>query len=245
MRVNSASSIRAVPSTTPMNPLLLHSAAYEQTFRRIVAAGDVAELRALKVHSKDGRKYNVVSGYYDDPAEFARDVRMLDGRAQGVYLTLNPLKRELLDRSPNKLTPGCAAATDADVLIRRWLLLDFDPKRPAGTSSTDIELDAAIARAEAFWLYHRGKSGWTEPISAISGNGAHLLYPIDLPAADDGRVAGLLRKLAGLFSDHTVDLDTTVSNASRITKVYGTCTRKGEPTGERPHRRSVLLLRAE
>ena len=236
------------PSITPAasivataKPILVHPAVYEQTFRFIVAPGDVAELRAIRVRGKDGIEHRVVNGYYDDAAAFARDVRKLDGRAQGVYITLNPLKRELLDRSPNKLTAGCAAATDADVLSRRWLLLDFDPKRPAGMSSTDDELASAMKRADECWLYLRSE-GWPDPVSAVSGNGAHLLYRIDKPADDDGAVSRILRNLAARFSDDVVDLDTTVSNASRITKVYGSLAKKGEPTEERPHRRSVLLL---
>jgi hypothetical protein len=221
-------------------PILAHPGLYERTFRLIVAPGDVAELRALKVTSRDGRSYEVLSGYYDDPAAFARDVRRLDGRARGVFMTLNPLRRELLARSPNKLTPGCAAASDADVTRRRWLLIDLDPKRPPGVSATDDELSAAIARADECWLYLRGEK-WPEPVSAISGNGAHLLYAIDLPAADGGRVRHKLVELAKRFSNDRVELDTSVSNASRITKVYGTLTRKGAATEERPHRRSILL----
>jgi hypothetical protein len=221
-------------------PTLVHPGVYEATFRTLIEPGDVAELRALHVTSRDGRSYNAVSGYYDDAVAFARDVLKLDGRARGLYVTMNPLRRDVLSRSPNRITPGCAAATDADVTRRRWLLLDLDPKRPAGVSATDAELSAAIARADDVWKFLRGE-GWADPVAAISANGCHLLYAIAQPAADGGFVGRVLRGLAKRFSDDVVDLDTSVSNASRITKVYGTLSRKGAATPERPHRRSMIL----
>jgi hypothetical protein len=221
-------------------PVLVHPSVYEKTFRVLVAPGDVHELRAVDVLSRDGRIYDAVSGYYDDAGAFARDVRRIDGRAFGIYMTMNPLRRELLARSPNKITLGCASANGGDVLRRRWLMLDLDPKRPPGVSATDAELAAAIARADAVWSYLRGE-GWPEPVAALSGNGAHLLFRIEQPANDGGFVGRVLRGLAKRFSDDIVDLDTKVSDAPRITKVYGTLTRKGEPTEERPHRRSMLL----
>ena len=44
-----------------------------------------------------------------------------------------------------------------------------------------------------------------------------------------------------MFSDDCVEIDTSVFNASRITKLYGTITRKGADTEERPHRQSRIL----
>jgi hypothetical protein len=76
---------------------------------------------------------------------------------------------------------------------------------------------------------------------ADSGNGSHLLYRIDLPADDGGLVARVLKTLAGMFSDANVSIDTKVANASRIVKLYGTISRKGADTPERPHRVSSVM----
>src|SRR5262249_57025876 len=85
--------------------------------------------------------------------------------------------------------------------------------------------------------------GWPAPVEADSGNGAHLLYRIDLANNDGaaGLVQGCLAALDWQFSDAAVNVDTTVYNASRICKLYGTLAVKGDATAERPHRRSAIL----
>jgi hypothetical protein len=70
--------------------------------------------------------------------------------------------------------------SDEQITERRWLPLDFDPKRPSGISSTNTEKDAALARAIDCREFLRAE-GWPEPVFADSGNGAHLLYAIQEP----------------------------------------------------------------
>ena len=76
-----------------------------------------------------------------------------------------------------------------------------------------------------------------------SGNGGHLLYRIDLPndSASRDLVKAVLEVLALKFNDAVVTVDTSVYNAARITKLYGTMVWKGDSTEDRPHRRSQML----
>ena len=85
--------------------------------------------------------------------------------------------------------------------------------------------------------------GWSEPIVADSGNGAHLLYPIDLPNDDESTmlVKTALEALDFQFSNESVNVDKGVFNAARIWKLYGTMACKGDHTEERPHRLSQIL----
>jgi len=78
---------------------------------------------------------------------------------------------------------------------------------------------------------------------ADSGNGGHVLIRVDLPNDDGSKqlVRQLLRSLADRFGDDEVAVDVAVSNAARITKLYGTLARKGNSTTERPYRCSGLL----
>jgi hypothetical protein len=201
--------------------------------------GDVVEVRVPKAG-----KQRIISGYFKDFDELARAVeRLKDGRHPGVYWTANPVNPALLARADHKLKSFVENTTsDADIICRRWMLVDLDPRRPAGTSSSDVEHAAALELARQM----RGElrdAGWPEPIFADSGNGAHLLYPVELP--NNAETADLLKRclraLAALFNTDIVAVDEGVYNASRIFKVYGTTARKGDSTEDRPHRVSRIL----
>jgi len=204
----------------------------------IVGTGNVCELRALGV---DGRK-RTDGGYFND---FSKAAQAASGclTSKGVYFVLNAINPDLLARSSNQMAKYAETTTsDKDVIRRRWLYVDCDPVRPSGISSSNDEKNAAIERAEdvRHWLMVRG---WYEPIMAMSGNGAHLLFPIDLPNDDDSLklVKQILTALDAKFSDEIVSVDKSVSNAARICRLYGTVARKGTDTDDRPHRVSKIL----
>jgi hypothetical protein len=134
-----------------------------------------------------------------------------------------------------------ATTADRDIVRRGWLLVDFDPARPSEISATLGEKEAAYERAKEVRAYLKAE-GWPEPVIADSGNGFHFLYPLDLPNDQESRelVKGVLKALAFKFDDDRVKIDTGVYNAARIVRLYGTTTRKGDHTNERPHRRSVI-----
>ena len=210
----------------------------QHTARVLFPPGVVVELRAL-----DAPGQGTVSGYFDDMDALAQAALQWSGKAPAVYTTLNPCTPSLLARSANRVRGRAkTTTTDSDIATRRWLPLDFDPVRPAGISSTDAEHTAALERAEACtaWLTDRG---WPRPCAADSGNGGHLLYAIDVPNDEDSRrlMQRCLEALAFHFSDDAVALDTSVFNAARIWKVYGTMACKGDHLPERPHRLSRLL----
>ncbi len=208
----------------------------------LLRAGDeVVELRVPKTHTNDG----VVSGYFDNIEALARAAHTEDGiaRGAGVYVTLNPVTPDLLARSKNRVKPWVKRTTkDEEVIRRRWLPIDIDPVRPAGISASDTEQEAALGRmVEIENLL--SKRGWPTPLSALSGNGWHLLYRIDLP--NDNAAAKLLQAvltaLAALFNDETAVVDEATYNAARLVRVYGTLARKGDATPDRPHRRSRIV----
>lgn len=200
----------------------------------------VVELRALHV---DGRRKNTASGYFADHDALAKAAVRLDGRSGGVYVTLNEINPALLARRVNRVEEWADLTTaDHDVIRRRWLPVDFDAARPAGISSSDSEHDAAIDRARAYRAHLEGQ-GLGSGVLADSGNGAHLLYPVDLPNDQESLelVKGVLAAAAEKFSDDVVAVDQTTCNAARIWKLYGTTARKGDSTPGRPHRLSRIL----
>ena len=213
----------------------------EETLRRtlniFLKPGNILEVRVLKT------RYGTVSGYFNDPKKIISKIHCLDGFAEGIYFTPNPVLPDLLARSENALIKYAKNTTaDKDILQRLWLPVDFDPIRPSGISSTEEEHQLALEKAKkcAEWLTSQG---WPEPILADSGNGAHAVYGINLP--NDGESSDLVKRclesLNFRFSDERVKVDLTPFNAARIWKFYGTLACKGSATSDRPHRRSGLI----
>jgi len=195
----------------------------------------VVELRALDVPGYAGSRATW-SGYFGAAEPLAREAVRLSEQGGNVYVTLNPVLPDLLARANNRCVRRSRHATsDDEIGTRRWLLVDLDPVRPAGISSTDAELAAAEARGRAI-RDHLASLGWPDPVVVASGNGVHLRYRVALPARDGHTVQGVLRSLSEGFSDGAVDVDTTVHNAARIARLPGTVARKGDPTPTRPHR---------
>ena len=210
----------------------------ERAISLLFEPGDVVEVRIPKT------RVGVVAGYFDDlsamAAAICRRRREVPGgrrllRAQQV----NPA---LLGRAYNRLKEHAEYTTaDNNILGRRWLPIDLDPVRPAGISSSDEEHAAAIQRARTI-ADDMARSG-AVPIIADSGNGAHLLYRIDLPNDQEALafVSGALAELDRRYSDDAVKVDVTSANAARIWKAYGTVARKGDSIPGRPHRLSRIL----
>jgi hypothetical protein len=132
------------------------------------------------------------------------------------------------------------ATTDADVVQRRRILIDLDPCRISGISSSDAEHDAAIERANQVRKELVEERGFHEPLIASSGNGAHLIFSACLPNESD-LVERVLRALDSSFSDAQISIDTSVDNPARITKLYGTLACKGDSIPERPHRMARII----
>jgi hypothetical protein len=186
----------------------------------------------------------VVSGYFDDHEALAKAIFSAESiyKADGIYYTLNTINPALLARACNRLKERAQHTTaDNDVVRRRWLPVDLDPVRPAGISSSDEEHAAAIERARL--IARDMAKEWGLPILGDSGNGAHLLYEIDLPGDETSLrfVSGALASLDRRYSDKLVKIDISVANASRIWKSYGTVARKGDAIPGRPHRVSKVL----
>jgi hypothetical protein len=203
--------------------------------------GQIVELRVLNTTKA------TVAGYFDNLDQLAAAAARWDGKAPGVYWTLNPVNPDLLARGVNKLVEYAKHTTgDADIVKRRWLPIDFDPLRPAGISSTEDEHEAAIDMAIACRAWLMGEGCTSEPILADSGNGAHLLVPIDLPNDTDTRLLceRILKRVSELFDNDQVKVDRKTANAARIWKVYGTIAGKGDSTAHRPHRQAGILYHA-
>ena len=201
---------------------------------------DIVEIRVPKAG-----KFKTISGYFrvGDGALLAQNLQKLSGQYDGIYVTLNPCQEALLSRAADRLEYRANITTaDHDILHRIHLLVDIDPVRPAGVSATDEEI--AQARLVTIEVFKYLKSlGWAVPLTAKSGNGFHLIYNIDLANTKENAelVKAVLKALAAKFDNEFAKVDTSVFNAARIVKAYGTLAAKGDSTPERPHRIAEVM----
>ncbi len=206
--------------------------------------GEVFEVRVLEALTKRwNTREHTEAGYFDyEHIDAVAEGLQNMLSYKGVYVSLNPLNPAVLGRAKYVFkSDKLIGAKDEEVLCRRWLPIDCDAKRVSGVSSSDEEHEKAIAKAKEIREGMRSL-GWPEPIVLDSGNGAQLLYKIDLPAADDGLVKRVLEALLPC-SDEAVDIDQTVFNPARIWRLPGAWNCKGDecPEQTRVHRQSRIL----
>ena len=224
---------------------IFNSAEAVTALKKIFQPGDVFEIRALEAHTTSYNRPHTVSGYFDyDSIEeaaklIARDIRF----ARGIYYTPNPVEPALLARAANRLRDmgqRDPSTADKDIPRRRWLLIDCDAIRPSGISSSEAEHAAAAAKAAEI---RDGLSsiGFPAPIEIDSGNGAQLMYRIDLPGGIDDTICKAVLKQLQACNTEAVEIDETVFNASRIWRLPGSMNCKGDPIPERPHRPARIV----
>ena len=159
---------------------------------------------------------------------FEAEALRLNAIGYNIYAVMNPIKSTFTGN----------AVKDEDISYRDLLLIDIDRVQKAKEPATDEEVEAAKQLADTVMAYLAANE-WPDPIRVMSGNGHHLYYVLPAIANDDESkhyVQRLLKTLASEFDNENVKIDTSVFNASRITKVVGTVARKGVESEDRPYR---------
>jgi Primase C terminal 2 (PriCT-2)/Family of unknown function (DUF5906) len=192
-----------------------------------------------------------VVGHFDNPGGPVSEkiACLLDWTRQSrspeaIYFLLNPPNPAIAARSLNEFESRAEhRAVDADIIVLRYLLIDFDVVLPAGISASDSEHQAALDAALQVRDFLT-QCGWPPLVRCDSGNGGHLIARLDDLANTADNVSLLqkvLQTLDQLFSTGAVHVDLCTFNPARLTKCYGTICRKGTSTTDRPHRLSHLL----
>lgn len=215
----------------------------EQEIRRTIAIlkpdGQLYEVRII------GNNRTTFSGYFRGVDSLVPELRKFQGMKDcNAYITLNPLNPACYDRTQKDRFEKNSKSTtsDNDVVGLEWLMIDLDPKRPAGTSSTDKQIE--VTKKVGNNIFHFMQNlGFNDPVLGFSGNGVHLLYKVVVTGNDAGKrlLEKSLKTLNMLFSNTVVDVDMKTFNPSRVCKLYGTLAQKGSNTDERPHRMSRIV----
>lgn len=200
----------------------------------------LVEIRILK-----GKK--IISGYFTDCDTLEKQFDKVDLRDANVFYSLNYINPECYARKQrDKFLEEKITTSDTDIIGYQWLLVDLDPNRTTGISSTKEELIYSHDKGTKIASYLRDL-GFPAPIMALSGNGIHLLYRVGLKNGPEQKelIQKCLNALDFLFSDEKASVDTSVFNPSRVSKLYGTVAQKGSDTPDRPHRMSRIISRPQ
>lgn len=212
--------------------------------------GNVFEIRLI-----GDRAY---SGYFDNVdvaiAALQRNEALLVNN--NCYITLNPVKSDSMGRKQaNKIlisTKGVNTTSDNEIEKRNYILLDIDTKNKiAGVNATDEEKANNHKFAQILFKELKRRGIYTQ-IIADSGNGYHLYIPVDLDNTSDNTtlIKDFLNSVNSYVSIDSVfgdlylksEVDLKVFNASRIVKLIGTWSRKGNNAySDRPQRLSQIL----
>jgi hypothetical protein len=210
--------------------------------------------------------------YFTDHERMAHIVTKLDddSRVVSVYYVINPCKPNLLKEREKCQCKTCSqggllAANPTDEQIERilegptqhltsnddvdtlqWMFIDVDTTRAEGSeheSSTKQE-KAAAREVATNVVNYLGEKGWPQPLLGDSGNGFHILPKINMLNTSHNihLLVDCLKALAAKFDYSAAKIDSAVFNAARLTRAYGSTTRKGTHTEERPYRRNRLLM---
>lgn len=162
-----------------------------------------------------------------------------------IYFTLNEINDSCYGRQQCEriIKSPKATTTDGDVTRRKFVMIDFDPKRSTGVNASNDEFELAHKKAQDVFKFLRNH-GFEQPIICVSGNGWHIQIKVDLPNTSDVNetIKRFLQSLGVLFTDENVDIDEKVFNAGRICKLYGTTAKKGANLPDRPWRMSKIVF---
>jgi hypothetical protein len=175
-------------------------------------------------------------GFFDDEDAFVRECVRCNATGN-VYVGIQPRPHRLLASARNTVRPLNSGAAKKDIGVLTATVIDLDPVRPKDSASTEAELSQAIEAASraADWCLAEGLA---PPRLMMSGNGAQLWFALPPTPIDEGLQAGLKAFEAELrtrFQSPQVHVD-SIHDASRIIKVIGTVSHKGDGRGGRPHR---------
>lgn len=198
---------------------------------------ELVEIRILDPNAK--RTY---SGYFKDVDTILREIKPYE--LCNIYFTLNIINDACYSREQHDRisTRPKSTTSDAEIIARKWCLIDIDCEKPADTNSSDEEKKLAQEVVNNVYKFLRDE-GFEQPVVCDSANGYHLLYKQAMLSNDRNTevMKKFLKVLDMYFSTEKVKIDCSTFNPSRICKLYGVISRKGANTKERPQRESKIL----
>ena len=187
-----------------------------------------------------GKEYDNADSLINDIEEasvsFNRD-------GYNCYWVMNTISLDIVKGYEGKKRIDGLSVGDDDIEERNGILIDVDRRENTKVPASQGEMDQAYSIAKAIIAFLI-KEGFPKPALVMSGNGYHIIIRLDhWPNTEETKnlVQDFLNHIGELFNTDTHRVDTSVHNASRITKMIDTVAMKGPNTKVRPWRRSKML----
>lgn len=215
--------------------------------RLLIERESLTEVRALFT-SPSGERYCRNQYYFGKEADkLAKDVHALDQKTDciGIYLIPNPVDTKLAKLNTTHRKPFITkipSSNKSHMLRRLWILIDCDSIRPGECSASEAERTAAFELADSV-VATLSMFGFVSPIRCDSGNGCHILYAVDMPPDQQTEfsIKEMLGQLTVRVRQDGAKVDPVTWDSQRMVRLYGTKSRKGESTAERPWRTSGIV----
>ena len=203
-----------------------------------VGEGNFTEVRILGRYS--------YSGYFRNFENLISQIEpYMNMDDEQIYFVLNSIDKDCYAR------PQCerfvkypkVTTTDSDIIRRKFLLLDFDPIRKSQTNSSDAQFELAHKKAQDVYRFLIKEKGFTDSIICISGNGWHIIVPVDLPCDEETNkvIKDFYTYMGSIFTDENIEFDEKVYTNARLTKLYSTWAKKGANVPSNPWRQSKIV----
>ncbi len=185
-----------------------------------------------------------VSGYFDNADDLINQIKKNHYESIPLFMTLNEIDSDAeCIISHNVFGKGNKAVSDKYIMNYTCIHVDADPEK-SDVHSQATEQESKYAEEKINQVYkYLTEQGFPEAIIAFSGNGYNIDYYVNFPNTPENKaeVKKFLNILSDKFSDDKVKIDTTTFNPSRIIKLFGCVSAKGQDTPERPYRLTRII----
>jgi hypothetical protein len=188
------------------------------------------EVRYIRPH----KTTDTCGTFFQEVTESLLDeVEKMNSQGFGIYATLNPVEPDKAAKEPRL---SQSLTTKASVRHRSFLLVDLDRKTKGSESATEADLRDSLEVATSICdMIASSFPDATQPAVICSGNGQAVIIPVFMANTEESTEAArrLLIHLNSVFcGDRQCQVDNSVTDASRVSRVPGTINTKFDGTSQ-------------
>lgn len=210
----------------------------------------------VRIHCKDfyaitGKRTGYTCyGYYNKEnfVKLVKDIEpfTVSDKVESICVTIQDIDNALLARADNRIKYQAKTGelTGLSNIVNYTIFpIDIDPDRPSKISSSNEEMQIAQDCAKGLV---NGVLKDIETIKAMSGNGYHLLIPLNpFPATEENKARW--KRVGDVVALDIIDKYDDIEGDNMVYsnptfKLYGTWARKGDSTDDRFHRKSKVKI---